>query len=774
MDFAGFVIAAEKRGLASSAGRLSPAQISQEASGKRPRKCLFPCLAEGLEQSVHGTQLATGRWGSIALSALFMVLAIPAACFFPELLRAVTDEPSTEPGTAASDAAQRLPAIPYQEQLESLNPDLAPLVAVVWNTSEPDTARLAALQKLRPLIVALPDEQARSFRSQFLRWLDLLEAGFAAAAVTDLQPQSGDFAAELGAAVSALRTSVRPEDQQWLQQLPLDPLMQTPPAVPAFTAFLESIRQNSEHSAEQRAFLLSPAVQQVKNAAEKVLAAAAAWPDESAARSAQSAALKTLTAEILRNEIRPSADMSDRVRSQWRFLRTRFPKTADVLWPAVSLNVMNHNVHVNISEGLLGRLISDYRTESGCVADFILGARVTGTQTTSVKVTADVTPSVDTAAFQLRLSGNTRSETAARKDPATVYTSGNHYFWIDKPFEFDGQRVTPGGSRFSVDTNSQTRGFRTKFDGIPLIGMIVRGAAKQKIAESKPRSEAITAQKLRSQAQPKFDSESSEQFARLNADIQATLAALRARDAAPDLINARSSHTHAAVSTRSLGTARVGGSVAPSVPLSADTGVLQIHESAVNSTLDALALHGRVIPADKLSEELELSLSKLLNREIKFRKDPDPAVAPAPDVAPQTPAENSEAEPATDEPPTSWVFNGRDPLQVQFGGGRVTIILQAAIRREGQPDIARHSVLIPLAISLQNDKLVVTPDPIRIIRTARTSVAVASQIRNIVQKRIKPSESSAVLNLQPDADQPLNVTISALHIEDGWLTLEVK
>ncbi|MFM7037828.1 MAG: hypothetical protein ACKO2L_08900 [Planctomycetaceae bacterium] len=713
------------------------------------------------------------RRSPFQISAIVLMFAVPAACLFPEWLRAVTDE-----GTATPDeTSQQLPAIPDQELLESLNSELASLLSTLWNTSESDAARLDALRKVRPLLAALPADQARPFRSRLNRWLNLLEAEFAAAAVTDLQPQNTDLTAALKASGAALLQNVKPEDQQWLQLLPIQPLLETPSSSPAIEAFLDSIRQRSEQPPEHRAFLLSPAVQQVKTDAEKVHAASKTWPDDQATAAARSAALKTLTAEIFKNEIRPSADISERIRSQWRFLRSRFPKTADVLWPTISQNVMNHNIHISFSEGLLGRLISDYRTESGCVSDIILGARVTGTQTTSVKVTADVTPSANTAAFQLKLSGNTRSETAAQKDPATVYTSGNHYFWIDKPFEFDGNRVTLGSSRFSVDTNSQTRGFRTKFDGVPLVGMIVRGAAKHQIASSKPKSEAITAQKLRNQAQPKFDSESSAQFDRLNGDLQSTLDALRAKDAAPDIINARSSNTHAAISTRTLGTARVGGSAAPEIPPSPETGVLQIHESAVNATLDALALHGRVIPADKLNEELEKALSNLLNREIKLRKNSDTAAAtttPATEAAPQSETEPAGDEPAGDEPPTSWVFNGRDPIQVQFLAGRVTIILQAAIRREGQPDIARHSVLIPLAITLQNDKLVINPDPIRIIRTARTSVAVANQIRNIVQKRVKASEASAVINLQPNADQPLPLTISALDIEDGWLTLQVR
>lgn len=55
-----------------------------------------------------------------------------------------------------------------------------------------------------------------------------------------------------------------------------------------------------------------------------------------------------------------------------------------------------------------------------------MGARVTGSQTTDVNVNVDVVPSATTASFELKVSGNTRSDTKAVKDPATVWTSGNH------------------------------------------------------------------------------------------------------------------------------------------------------------------------------------------------------------------------------------------------------------------------------------------------------------------------------------------------------------
>lgn len=705
---------------------------------------------------MYGRQLRRGVGRSASTFAgVFAAAVLAAAWCSPRFVQAVVDEPQSTPGSGQ----QQLPAIPNQELLESLHPDIAPALAVLWQTTESDAARLAAAQKLRPLIIGLPPENSQQFRRPLLRWLDLLEAAMNAGTVADLTPQTADFNSPLKQSVAFLRSSVSDADKPHLDGMQLAAFDSDPISEATLKAWLESIRQLPEQTPEHRAFLLSPAVQQVKTDVEKSLAAAAAWPNEQATRDVLTATLRTLVAEVIRNEIRPSADLSDRIRSQWRFLRTRFPAAADVMWPVVRTNVMNHNVHLNLSETLIGRLVSDFRTESGRVADCILGARVTGTQTTDVRITADVTPSEKTAAFRLRLNGNTRSETAAQKDPATVFTSGNHFFWIDKPFEFDGTRVSLGRSQFSIDTNSYTRGFRTKFDGIPLVGSIVRSVAKQQIADSKPKSEAITARKLRDQAQPRFDSESATQFDKLNSDIEQVLASLRTKGAAPDDINARSSHTHAAISTRSLGIARVGGSVPPEVPFAGDTGVIQVHESAANATLDALGLHGRVIPADLLADELEKSLSQLLQREIRLGS--------------KAPAEATPATPS-DEPPTFWVFNGRDPIQVQFGNGQVTIILQAAIRREGQDDIARHSVLIPLSIELREDKLVITPDQIRIIRTSRTSLAVANQIRNIVQKRIQPSESSAVVNLQPNAPEPLPLTISQLSLEDGWLTLQVK
>lgn len=155
-------------------------------------------------------------------------------------------------------------------------------------------------------------------------------------------------------------------------------------------------------------------------------------------------------------------------------------------------NYFNHNLHFVVSEDLLSRLISDYRTESGNIAECILGAWVTGSQDTTINLKADIKPSSDRAMFDLNVAGNVQSSTVAQKSPATVWSQGNNNFWMTKSVQFDGHHIKSSAANFSVDTNSRVTGLATKYDGIPIIRGIVRGIASQQIAASKPQSEALT------------------------------------------------------------------------------------------------------------------------------------------------------------------------------------------------------------------------------------------------------------------------------------------
>ena len=391
-----------------------------------------------------------------------------------------------------------------------------------------------------------------------------------------------------------------------------------------------------------------------------------------------------------------------------------------------------------------------------------MGAWVTGSQNTDINVRADIQPSLSTARFNLDVNGNTRSNTKAQKDPATVWTNGNHYFWIKQSVFFDGETVTSSPASISVDTNSRTVGLATKYDGIPIIRGIVRRMAAQKIAESKPQSDALTASRLREEALPKFEDETRQQFSDANSSLQKTRDSLERRGVAPDSISARSSNTHIAVSSRTIGIARLGGSTQPPAALMATGAAAQIHESALNNSLDALGFQGRAVPEKDFAKELEVALSELFQRDIELW-DGESEPAPAGE------------EP---EPPTVFVFSNTDPIRVRFASGKIILVLRMGVRQEGREEIPEQIITIPATLTLQDGKIIYEPGNIGVASREEADrlkqVTRANQIRRIMNRRIVRKEMNPTIDLQAAGDKTLPVTATLIHMADGWLTTEFK
>ncbi len=748
-----------------------PERFGDDNAGKHQADQANSCCNK--EISVGSTQ-PSGLWGkrSTALQVLFAVVAVVTVCAGSQWLSARSDETD-----AASQAILPRPRDMAAETLDAASPELAARIEMLWNSQASGDERRRALTELQALVPAIPtDGPHASLRQRLLRRLALLSATFDAAAVSSLQAPGTDYTAQLQSAAAQLAAvlSTTPNGRLWIEYLALNGLTQpiddgTSERISAFMTRVSAIDQMSP---EQQGFLLSSEVQDLKASAESAVAYRQTFASDDEARQALTRQIDHLLRGLLQNEANPSIAAADRARHAWRSIRARFPAAADVLRPGLNEHYLNNNLHVTLSETLIARLISNSRTESGRVADTILGAWVTGTQTTSAQISVDVIPSSSTASFALRLNGNTKSSTVAQKSPATVWTSGDHYFKVEKTVVFDGSTVALSASSFDVDTNNRTTGFRTRYDDMPLFGGLARNMAQQKIADSKPQSDAETARRLRRDIVPKFDEETGNRFGTLNADLQKTLTALKARNAGPDNISARSSGSHIAVSSRSIGSGRLGGSTQPVLPLPDEGGAVQVHESVLNNTLDALRLHGRIVPDDQLTAELEKALSDLLQREVKLSKPADPAVvqtAPSTEAQAAAPAEGT----AADEPEksTSFIFSKADPLRVRFDNGELTLLIQAGIRQEGREDLPVHTIVVPIAISLADSKIVMTPRPVRVLSAP---ITVANQLRKVISRRIKARESDAVMQLQSGTDKELSVTITRIELNDGWLTTEFR
>jgi hypothetical protein len=455
------------------------------------------------------------------------------------------------------------------------------------------------------------------------------------------------------------------------------------------------------------------------------------------------------------------------VRANYRALKDSQPAVLEVLKPALMQHYFNHNLHITLSETLLTKLVTDYQTKTGGIADCILGAWVTGTQVTDTRVSANIRASDSVGKFDLVVHGDTRSRTQGRKDPATIFTHGNHHFTIHCPVTFDGQSLTAGTSTIDVDANNTTVGASTDYDGIPIFGSIARKIAISEARKKRGQSEAIAAYKLARQAIPEFQTEVNEKFSEANTSLQdELLKGLNDKGVAPDSYSARSSETHLALSSRTMGTERLGGSPQPFAPLPLTGIAIQLHETALNNAIDGLKLNGRAIPEDELVSELEKSLGELLQREISLTDGEDVV----------------KEEAADDEPPATFVFSQTDPIRIRFEDGKAVLMMRSGIRQEGKDEIPEQKIAVPIGLSIEGGKLVLSP-PERVTeivvagveRASRLQqVARANQIRRLLKSRLPRRELDPVITVPLSDTRDLDLTLIDIQSNDGWLYTEMQ
>ncbi|MCA9063615.1 MAG: hypothetical protein KDA96_11165, partial [Planctomycetaceae bacterium] len=571
-----------------------------------------------------------------------------------------------------------------QEAVEQINPAVAeklgPALRTIFDSAESSESRQAAIAVARSAAGELSAEVpgAASMQRRILRRISLIEASIAAADVADLSAggAEGSPVATAAAEAESWLNGVS-GGAGWKDYLHLAELKGNA-GVPVLRQVSANLAVKDSMSDEQRSFLDRPALAKLRSAVDGTLAAANYEGDEEKARTELRGIVNQLVVAALAYEDHQLATGAEGVRDAYRQLRSRFPAAADVMSPVLMNHYFNHNVHITVSEQLLSRLVSDFRSESGTIADCIMGAWVTGCQVTDVSVSADVRPSATSARFDLVANGNTRSNTTAQKSPATVFTQGNHYFRMVHPASFDGRQITGGHGSISVDANNTTTGIRTEYDGIPLIGDIVRNIAAKEVAKSRAESESLTASRISSEALPEFNKEVTTQLADINGSLSKLMDSLDRKGVAPDSISSRSSNTHLAVSSRTMGTARLGGSLQPASFLSATGMVVQVHESAMNNALDALGFQGRDIAEKDMVKELEAALSDLLQKDIKLT-----------DGEPDAPAEGEQA-----EAPSIFKFSSTDPLRVHFDNNELVLTMRMGVAQEGKEEIPEQIIVV--------------------------------------------------------------------------------
>jgi hypothetical protein len=401
---------------------------------------------------------------------------------------------------------------------------------------------------------------------------------------------------------------------------------------------------------------------------------------------------------------------------------------------------------------LISKLLANQEVTNGPVTDFVLGANVSGNETTTTDVSADLQPSSDSAVIELVLNGVTQSNTVGATSEANIYTSGYHRWGAVKPIRFDGENISTGPARITyVQPNNTTTGASTRYSGMPIIGGIANRTAINEANARRGDSEAIAAQRIETRVLPELDARVDHLIHDANRRLQNEQKnRLDKAGVLPESIRARSNQSFLRIDAQIVGPNELSGDVA--IPEGARSAglVVNLHESLLNNAAQKLKLAGRTMTDAQVQDELEHYLTLLSGQKIKIG--------------------GGNKKPAGDESQNGMlVFDKSDPIRFTIENGEIKLVLRTGFKQEGKEEIPPMEITVPLTLVVKGDKVVVQPGRIRAPGGAQ--FIRAGVIVKKLESTIQPMPLDGLLHVQRPGRSDVNLAISDIRAINGWLTL---
>lgn len=476
------------------------------------------------------------------------------------------------------------------------------------------------------------------------------------------------------------------------------------------------------------------------------------------------AQLKALLDGLENYESTGTTAAATQVRAAYSRLREQAADNGERLSAVLRQYYFNYNMQVGISEGFVNRVLAKTHIEEGGVTDFILGADVYGCQITSTQSKFDLIGSPNGARFRVLLTGTVTTNTDSHKGNVVIFSNGNHTIEANKDVIFDGERFRTSPANMHVNASNEPVDASTRADNLPIFGQFFKSAAMNAAIRKRPEAEAIAAQRVTSRVGPEFDNEVDNKFSELNEKLQSKVTApLKAEGLYPESKHYQSTETQLDFHSRLMSQGELGGSKPESKQLGENDLVYQMHESLINNFMDRLEVGGKTLNEEQLRALLEEKLSKLFSKSVSLPKK-------------EKPADTDDA-----KQPKAFIFTQNDPLRLKVVDGKVNLILRAGFQRDEAQggNIPPQIVTVPLTFTLEGEDVVITRgdvlvDPIEMPENVAEQVARAGVIKKKIENSIPSKRESRTMKVDKPEGEPINVKITEIEANDGWVTIRLQ
>jgi hypothetical protein len=455
---------------------------------------------------------------------------------------------------------------------------------------------------------------------------------------------------------------------------------------------------------------------------------------------------QTLLADLERYEQTDKSTDARRLADDCRHLSWSPDPAVRRLGAVVDERYRNANVRLAVAAPFLNRFVPQPAPQVAPFRDVIVGADVTGRSTTLTRLTVLLVPDPQRLRLGLEAHGVVTSSTAATSGPATFYNNGRSQFVVRKLFLCDthGLNVFPAVAEAEA-TRSDLVSMETNYDGVPLVGSMVRNIARSQHEELQDEARWQTEHKVTNRARTQLDAEISKAVDKLkdrfNRQLWETLARL---DLELHPLALSTTEDRAVLRLRLAGGEQLGAYTprprAPSDSLMS----LQVHESALNNALERLELDGHSFKLPALFAHLRDKLNRPAADEVDVDLPEDVVVT----------------------------FAAEDAVRVSCHDGRVQVRLAFAELSEGR----RHWRNFAVCTHYRPDTTTLDVHFVRdgTIFLEGESLKGKPQVtlRSIFSKVLSAQRGWGLLSPEFATDPRLeDVTISQFTVDEGWIGL---
>jgi len=369
------------------------------------------------------------------------------------------------------------------------------------------------------------------------------------------------------------------------------------------------------------------------------------------------------------------------------------------------------NLYLDIDESLLGSAVNRVVDERAPISDTVLGTRIRGTGHTTGLVLLDFVPALDQAIVDIALDATNHSDTRGSQGPVTVRTHGTTKVDARKRIMIDDERVSalPVEAHASTSTRTAGIGVSKRFGQ-----NLIRKIASRKIAEMRPKAEAISEQKARERVRQQFDSQTAGAIAQAQSDYQAKFRRpLMDRGWYPEMLHLTTSDSRLSVVARKALTDQIAAFTPPPAVDPDAVMAARIHETLVNNAAE-ITLGGRTITQQFVEEQIKKNNGTLPE---SLGNDPDQA-------------------------PWSITFAKRKPLELDADDSRVKMTVRGTRFTSGDREFPAMDIWAAYRIEPAEGKIRLVRDgdvqiyPPGFVPGGGEKLTVAqTSLRRILQKR---------------------------------------